>query len=177
MHTAKTIAEFHFDTVKSGGILRQFLSDAKISRAECAKQIGLSYDALDDSLKGRNKESKMELVVKICFLTGRTVHEWCELMLDGVNEDVAEKVRAVFTSPSAPLPPSVDEIITRCLDVQEHSTEHYQELLRSCYEEMRVSKEQMCRQYEEQIAYLEEENKRLLSAVLSYTNGRSHVNP
>ena len=107
MHTAKTIAEFHFDTIKSGGILRQFLSDAKISRAECAKQIGLSYDALDDSLKGRNKESKMELVVKICFLTGRTVHEWCELMLDGVNEDVAEKVRAVFTSPSAPLPPSV----------------------------------------------------------------------
>lgn len=177
MHTAKTIAEFHFDTVKSGGILRQFLSDAKISRAECAKQIGLSYDALDDSLKGRNKDSKMELVVKICYLTGRTVREWCEMMLDGVNEDVAEKVRAVFTAPAAPLPPSVDDVITHCLDVQEHSTEHYQALLRSCYEELRISKEEMRRQYEDQIAYLEEENRRLLSALLSYTNSHSHVNP
>ena len=177
MHTAKTIAAFHFDTAKSGSILTRFISEAKISRAECAKQIGLSYDALDDSLKGRNKDSKMELVVKICFLTGRTVHEWCELMLDGVNEDVAAKVRAVFTPPSAPLQPSVDEIITHCLDVQEHSTEHFQALIRSCYEEMRISKNEMRNQYKEQIAYLKEENHRLLSALLSYTNSHSHVNP
>jgi hypothetical protein len=166
MHTAKTLAEFHFDTVKSGCILRTFLSDSKISRAECAKRIGLSYDALDDSLKGRNKDSKMELVVKICFLTGRTVKEWCELMLDGVNEDVAEKVRAVFAPPAAPLPPSVDEVITRCLDVQEHSAEHYQAILRSCYDELRVSKEEMRQQYEKQVAYLQEENQRLLSALV-----------
>jgi hypothetical protein len=71
----------------------------------------------------------------------------------------------------------VDEVITHCLDVQEHSTEHYQALLRSCYEELRISKEEMRRQYEDQIAYLEEENRRLLSALLSYTNSHSHVNP
>lgn len=167
MHNAKTIAAFHFDTEKSGLILRTFLSDAKISRAECAKQIGLSYDALDDSLKGRNKDSKMELVVKICYLTGHTVHEWCELMLDGVNEDVASKVRAVFTSQVAPIAPSVDEIITRCLNAQDQSSEHYQVSLRECYEELRVSKEQMRQQYETQVAYLQEENRRLTDALLT----------
>ena len=166
MHNAKTIAAFHFDTEKSGVILRTFLSDARISRAECAKQIGLSYDALDDSLKGRNKDSKMELVVKICYLTGHTVREWCELMLDGVNEDVAAKVRAVFASPAAPIAPSMDDVIARCLDSQEHSAEHFQTILRECYEELRVSKEQMRQHYEAQVAHLQRENEKLLSALL-----------
>ena len=167
MHTAKTIAEFHFDTVKSGGILRQFLSDAKISRAECAKQIGLSYDALDDSLKGRNKDSKMELVVKICYLTGRTVREWCELMLDGVNENVAEKVRSVFSLQAAPTLPILEDVVTRCLEVQEHSADHYQATLRAAYEEIRLSKGELRQQYEDEIKRLREENKRLLDALLT----------
>jgi hypothetical protein len=166
MHTAKSLAEFHFDTVKSGLILRAFIDGAKISRAECAKKMGLSYDALDDSLKGRNKDSKMELVVKICYLTGHTVREWCELMLDGVNEDVAAKVLAVFASPAAPIAPSMDDVIARCLDSQEHSAEHFQTILRECYEELRVSKEQMRQHYEAQVAHLQRENEKLLSALL-----------
>lgn len=177
MFMAKTLKEFHFDTVKSGIILQSFLADAKISFRAAENMLGVSYDTIVDTLRGKNKDSKMEFITKVCVITGHTVQEWCERMLDGVDDELANSIRAAFFPPSAPLPPSVDEAIAHCLDVQEHSTEHYQALIRSCYDELRVSKEQMCRQYEEQIAYLEEENKRLLSAVLSYTNGRSNVNP
>lgn len=167
MHTAKTIAEFHFDTVKSGAILLDFLNDANISKAKAAKSIGLSYDALDDSLKGKNKESKMELVVKLCYLTSRTIREWCERMLEGVNDDVAEKVRSVFSLQAAPTLPILEDVVTRCLEVQEHSADHYQATLRAAYEEIRLSKEELRQQYEDEIKHLREENKRLLDALLA----------
>lgn len=167
MHTAKSLSEFHFDTVKSGSILHMFLEDAKISRTDAAKRIGLSYDALVDSLKGKNKDSKMELVVKVCYLSGRTLREWCELMLDGVNEDVAAKVLAVFARPMPVAVPNIDDAINHCLDVQERSSEHYQSILRACYDELRVSKEQMQQQMQQQIDYLQQENRRLLDALLA----------
>ena len=167
MFMAKNLAEFHFDTTKSGIILQSFLSDAKISFRSAEKLLGISYDTIVDTLRGRNKDSKMEFVVKVCAITGHTIQDWCERMLESVDADLAQQIRAVFTPQSAPLPPSVDEVITHCLDVQEHSAEHYQAILRACYDELRVSKDEMRKQYEEQIAYLMDENRRLLSALIN----------
>lgn len=96
MHNAKTLAEFHFDTEKSGEILRSFLADGRISNAGAAKALGYSYDTINDNLRGKNKESKMDFVVKVCAITGHTLAEWCERMLDGVNEEVANTVRLAF---------------------------------------------------------------------------------
>lgn len=166
MFLAKTLADFHFDTVKSGIILQSFLVDAKISFRSAEKLLGVSYDTIVDTLRGKNKDTKMEFVTKVCVITGHTIQDWCDRMLEGVDEDLSQKVRTVFVPPSAPLPPSVDEVITHCLDVQEHSAEHYQAILRACYEEMRISKEEIRQQYEKQIAYLTEENSRLLNALL-----------
>lgn len=96
MHNAKTLAEFHFDTEKSGEILRSFLADGRISNAGAAKALGYSYDTINDNLRGKIKEAKMDFVVKVCAITGHTLAEWCERMLDGVNEEVANTVRLAF---------------------------------------------------------------------------------
>ena len=167
MHTTKTIAEFHFDTEKSGVVLSAFLLEAHISRAEAAKRIGLAYDTLVDALKGKNKDSKLELVVKICHITGRTIHEWCEMMLEGVHDELADQVRAVFATPVPTEHANLDDIITHYVDAQEHSVEHYKAVLRACYDELRASKEQMRQHYEAQVAFLQEENRRLIDALIT----------
>ena len=141
---------------------------AKISRAEAAKLIGFSYDALKDALKGTIKDSKLELVVKICYITGRTINDWCDRMLDGVNDEVANQVRSAFTieKPTQIAQVSIDSAIEHCLDSQEKSAQRYQTILHDTYNELLASKEQMRQHYEKQIAYLEEENKRLLEALI-----------
>lgn len=161
MYQAKTLAEFHFDTKRSGDILCAFLADAKISKASAAKILGYPYDTFSDALHGHNKDSKMEIVVKVCAITNRTVQEWCEQMLQGVDEAVACQVRHAFTVEAAQdteeqIRQRTADFFMRWLDAQGKSIDLYTTI-----------REEMRRQYEDEIRHLREENRRLLDALLS----------
>ncbi len=181
MHNAKELSEFHFDTEKSGCILRSFLADAKISNAVAAKLLGYSYDTINDTLRGKNKESKMDIVVKVCAISGHTLKEWCERMLDGVNEEVADMVRVAFGIPIGGMDAAIDNIevvavpqpvpvvatpggdeaslsrmdldvfVARWSEAQERTMDRYKGLHQATYEELRVGRDLLRQQYENQI--------------------------
>ena len=139
---AKTLAEFHFDTSKSGLILQSFLNDAHISLKATENLLGYSYDTIIDTLRGHNKDSKLEFVVKVCTITNRTIQEWCERMLEGVNEELAAQIRATFGMQPSPCEtkPDLEAMVVRWLDAQSRSIDQY----KATHEEMR-------KQYETQI--------------------------
>ena len=160
MIRAKSLAEFHFDTVESGQRLKIFLDDAHISLRAAERLTGYSYDTIVDTLHGRNKDSKMEFVVKICAITGRSVQEWCEYMLVGTPDIVADKIRRVFSVDAFEHingeKEALEKTVTRWLDAQTRSVNQYQ-----------IIREEMRQQYEDEIKHLREENKRLLDALLA----------
>ena len=159
MLNAKTLAEFHFDTVRSGQILQSFLTESRISHRVAEKLLGYSYDTIADTLHGKNKDSKMEFVMKICAITGHTVSEWCDRMLEGVNDDVAKAVRTAFApqSTATEQKPTVtpEVIIPMLLTLQADAIERNKDTLHEALDALQ-------RQYEQRIAYLESENRNLI---------------
>ena len=131
MFQAKNLSEFHFDTKRSGEVLQGFLDDARISKKATEKHLGLSYDTIKGTLRGENKDSKLEFAMKICAITNRTMQEWCERMLEGVDETVAAQVRAAFgiTPPVTEEPqPDLETMVFRWLDAQARSIDQYKQV-------------------------------------------------
>ena len=172
MYTAKTLAEFHFDTKRSGMILQSFLSDAKISAKAASRLLGYSYDAIIDTLRGNNKENKMEIVTKICIITGHTLGEWCDRMLDGVNDTLADTVRAAFSMykfhETVDKTPDMESAILRLLDTQEKTILQYErhtEHMESSHAAERAA-------YQDHIVRLSEQNERLCEIIAQLTKER-----
>lgn len=148
MFQAKNLSEFHFDTKRSGEVLQGFLDDARISKKATEKHLGLSYDTIKGTLRGENKDSKLEFAMKICAITNRTMQEWCERMLEGVDETVAAQVRAAFGILPAVIEepmPDLEHMVMRWLDAQARSIDQY-----------KAEKSETRQQYEAEIARLTE---------------------
>ena len=160
MNKAHNLSDFHFDTKESGERLKIFLDDAHISLRAAERLTGYSYDTIVDTLHGHNKDSKMEFVVKICAISGRSIQEWCEYMLVGASDEVANKIRRVFSVDAFEHiigeKEQLEKTVTRWLDMQTRSIDQYQ-----------IIREEMRQQYEDEIKHLREENKRLLDALLA----------
>lgn len=82
------LAAFQFNAARSGEILKRWLADARLSVAAAAEQIGVTYDTLNNCLRGAVKAPALTVVFKICVLTNHTIDEYLSLMLDGTGIDV-----------------------------------------------------------------------------------------
>ncbi len=171
MYQAKSLAEFHFDVKRSGVILQSFLADKKISARAAGSLLGYSYDAIKDTLRGNNKENKMEIVTKICVITGHTLSEWCEQMLEGVNDDLADTVRTAFALYKVPVPekkPDMESAILRLLDTQEKTILQYEKHA----ERMEASHAAERAAYQDHIMRLSEQNQQLCAIIAQMTKER-----
>lgn len=171
MYQAKSLAEFHFDTKRSGVILQSFLADKKVSIKAAATLLGYSYDAMNDTLRGNNKENKLEIVTKICVITGHTLSDWCDRMLEGVNDDLADTVRSAFSLYKAPSPekkPDMESAILRLLDTQEKTILQYEKHA----ERMEASHAAERAAYQDHIIRLSEQNQQLCAIIAQMTKER-----
>ena len=95
------LAAFQFNASRSGEILKRWLAEARLSVAAAADLIGVTYDTLNNCLRGAVKAPALTIVFKICVLTNHTIDEYLALMLEGTGIDAGYSA-----APSAPAGPA-----------------------------------------------------------------------
>lgn len=116
-----SLEAFHFNARKSGQIFKQLCKERGISRASLAAQSGLSYDTVDNCLKGRN-ELSFERVFKFCVVLGLPIEAYMMLMLQDEDIDFNDEVllydiakgdsTAISEADVSPVPASVPNSVS-----------------------------------------------------------------
>lgn len=91
----KTLREFHFDPERSGHILKDWAKGAGKSYQKIADETNYSYDTINNSLAGKNKELSLERVFKIAVCTGHSVCEYIRGMLKDEEIDFADQIHVL----------------------------------------------------------------------------------
>ena len=86
-----SLESFHFNPQKSGQIFRQLCKERGITKAALAARSGLSYDTVDNCLKGRS-EITFERVFKFCVVLGLPIEAYMLLLLKDEDIDFADDV-------------------------------------------------------------------------------------
>ena len=88
MFVSVSLLSFAFDKAKSGEILSEWLAAAGYNNySQTARLVGMTDDMLYNVLSGRNKEISLDRVFKLCTLTGHTVDEFVNRLLNGMDTD------------------------------------------------------------------------------------------
>lgn len=171
------LANFHFDPVKSGRILRQWLNEKGMTASDASALTGISYDTISNCMAGRLKEVSLDRSFKIALITGHSIQEYVDWMLDG--EDVAFRSllagsQAVGTSereqgaaplkPEAPIPDGINAyMMEQNRRLREFYTNHIEKLEDNHAKEISVLKDThkegmdgIKNAYQEQIHRMEE---------------------
>lgn len=95
-----SLLSFAFDKAKSGEILSEWLAAAGYNNySQTARLVGMTDDMLYNVLSGRNKEISLDRVFKLCTLTGHTVDEFVNQLLNGMDTDFPIPVSVYITDP------------------------------------------------------------------------------
>lgn len=100
MFVSVSLLSFAFDKAKSGEILSEWLAAAGYNNhSQTARLVGMTDDMLYNVLSGRNKEISLDRVFKLCTLTGHTVDEFVNQLLNGMDTDFPIPVSVYITDP------------------------------------------------------------------------------
>lgn len=91
----QTLAQFHFSREKSGLILRQWVKEAGLTRAQLEKITGIPKNTLDNSLYGKVQELTIDRTFKIATATGHCICEYIQLQLQDEHIAFADEVHVL----------------------------------------------------------------------------------
>lgn len=93
------LADFHFDQIKSGQILKSWIQSAGVSYAYVSKETGITADTLNNCLRGAVQDLRIERVYKIGLVTGHTVSEYIAEMMADESVDFSAQIADVYGAP------------------------------------------------------------------------------
>ena len=86
------LVHFHFNPVKTGQIIKQLFLDRGMSMSALAKKTGITYDTLDNVIRGRVQDIKFECLFKICCVLGTPIEVLMLLMMKDEDVDFADQI-------------------------------------------------------------------------------------
>ena len=172
--TTKNLQNYHLDPKKSGMILKTWIKDAGYSYSDVAEETGFSLDTINNSLAGKVADPRLERVFKIAVLTGHSVCEYLQLMLEDEDIDFADRVHVLRADEDMHLRP-----LATAPQVSHASSEHnlseaemnsildrfrrvYESVinqLRDQIAQIKESRQIMKEQYEQQLQKMEEQHR------------------
>lgn len=183
MNKPQNLADFHFDPAKSGKILKEWIQNAGVSYAYVSKETGITPDTLNNCLRGLVQDLRIERVFKIGLVTGHTVQEYIEKMLQDEEITFSEQVNEVYNSAESPIviktepaPAPVKEAApAKTMSEKEYDRFHaeqneildrfkavysaYVDQLKDQIAQLKESREIMKHQYEKQLETMERQHR------------------
>lgn len=174
MPTTKNLKNYHLDQKKSGMILKAWIKDAGYSYSDVAEETGFSLDTINNSLSGKVSDPRLERVFKIAVITGHSVCEYLQLMLEDEDIDFADRVhvlrsdedmhlRTIDTAPQAshasPEHNISQDEMNSILDRFKRVYESVINQLRDQIAQLKESRKIMKEQYEQQLQKMEEQQR------------------
>lgn len=104
---SESLITFRFNPQKSAQIFKQLCKERGIKRQSLASRTGISYDTVENCLKGRGDLS-FERVFKFCVVLGLPIESYMRLMLKDEDIDFADDVLLYNLANGEQLPISDD---------------------------------------------------------------------
>lgn len=148
-----TVRDFTFNPEISGQVLSSMLKHAGVSMTAAAAAIGVQYDTLRKCLGGDVQRVSLDIIIKVCKITGCTIYDYFDQYFSAAQSDIFADVVSPPSANSAAV--QEQSAVSPCQGI-EHVKSHI-DALQACHTEKIVQQyEAIIAELHEQVAQLRE---------------------
>lgn len=100
----QSLVSYHFNSYKTGQIIKQYAKDRGVSQASMAAKTGLSFDTVGNIYAGKVQKIPFEYLFKFCVVLAIPIEVFMMLMLKDEDIDFEDQVLLYNTIEDKPVP-------------------------------------------------------------------------